>query len=360
MTQTVRLALLGLGLVGLRHAKVIIAHPGAELVGVVEPGEKGRQEAAKLGIECFDTLADLVEKTAPGGIIIATPTPLHIEQAMSCVRHGIPILIEKPLATSAHEARGLVEEAEAQQVPVLVGHHRRYNPLIERAREVIQSGGIGEVRAVQATCWFYKPNAYFDEAPWRKQQGAGPISVNLVHDVDLIRHLCGEIATVRAVAAPSRRGYENEDVAAAVFEFANGAVGTITVSDSIAAPWSWELTSREHPIYPPTPESCYLIGGSKASLSIPDLRVWSHGGAEPDWWSPISATSLTRASADPLVNQITHFVAVVRDGAEPFVSGREGLRTLEVVEAIQSAAATGQTVRLNTGERQRNAGGNIS
>lgn len=356
MTQSVRLALLGLGLVGLRHANAIIAHPGVELVGAVEPGKRGRQEAAALGVKCFDTLADLVKEAAPDGIIIATPTPLHIEQAMSCVQLGIPVLIEKPLATSADEARTLVDAAEAQNVSVLVGHHRRYNPLIERAREVIQSGGIGEVRAVQATCWFYKPNAYFDEAPWRKQQGAGPISVNLVHDVDLIRHLCGEIATVRAVAAPSRRGYENEDVAAAVFEFENGAVGTITVSDSIAAPWSWELTSREHPIYPPTPENCYLIGGSKASLSIPDLRVWSHDGAEPDWWSPISATCLTRAAADPLVNQITHFASVVRDGAEPFVSGREGLRTLEVVEAIQTAAATGHTIDLRAAVEPQSTG----
>jgi predicted dehydrogenase len=356
VTCSVRLAILGLGLIGLRHAKAIIALPDVELAGVVEPSGKGRAEAAKLGIACFDTLSELIEKGAPDGIIIATPTPLHAEQAMECVRSGIPILIEKPLATSAMDARALIKVADTQRVPVLVGHHRRYNPLIERAREVIQSGKIGGVRAVQATCWFYKPDAYFDEAPWRKQQGAGPISVNLVHDVDLIRHLVGEVTTVRDVAAPSRRGFANEDVAAAVLEFANGAVGTITVSDSIAAPWSWEMTSREHPIYPPTPESCYLIGGSKASLSIPDLRVWSHDGGEPDWWSPISATHLKCAAADPLVNQINHFASVVRDGAAPFVSGYEGLRTLQVVEAIQTAAATGQTIRLDGAEQQKPAG----
>lgn len=347
MIQSVRLAISGLGLVGLRHAQAIMAQPGVELVGVVEPNEKGRAEAANLAVACFDDLSDLIDQIRPDGVLIATPTSLHVEQAKICIDHGVPVLIEKPIATSSEAARAVVDIAEAQGVPVLVGHHRRYNPLIEKAREVITSGAIGEVRAVQATCWFYKPDPYFEEASWRKQQGAGPISVNLVHDVDLIRHLCGEVTTVRAVAALSRRGFENEDVAAAVLELEGGAIGTLTVSDSIAAPWSWELTAREHPIYPPTPESCYLIGGSKASLSVPDLRLWSHTGAVPDWWAPISATSLTRTAADPLMAQIAHFAEVIRGHEQPRVSGREGLRTLEVIEAIQNSARTGEMVRLS-------------
>lgn len=360
MAKNVRLALSGLGLVGLRHAAAIMSQPGVALVGVTDPGEKARADAARLDVSCFDTLEDMIDARQPDGIIIATPTPLHVAQAMTCVQRAIPVLIEKPVATSATEAQGLVEFAEATGVPVLVGHHRRYNPLIERAREVIQSGGLGDIRAVQATCWFYKPDAYFRNAPWRTKAGAGPILVNLVHDVDLIRHLCGEISTVRAVAAPSRRGFENEDVAAAVFEFANGAIGTITVSDSIAAPWSWEMTSRENPVYPPTPESCYQIGGSKASLSMPDLRVWSHAGDVPDWWTPISATSLTRDAADPLMNQIAHFAAVIQREAPPVVSGREGLRTLQVIEAIQIAAASGQAVHLPDTDAPQTAGGHAA
>ncbi|MEC7961798.1 MAG: gfo/Idh/MocA family oxidoreductase, partial [Pseudomonadota bacterium] len=120
-----------------------------------------------------------------------------------------------------------------------------------------------------------------------------------------------------------------------------------TVSDSIAAPWSWELTSREYPIYPPTPESCYLIGGSTGSLSVPDLRLWSHSGGAPDWWTPIAASSLTRAASDPLVNQMAHFASVVRGETAPLVSGREGLRTLQVIEAIQKAGETGLVQHIN-------------
>ena len=220
-----------------------------------------------------------------------------------------------------------------------------YNPIIRSAKDMIVSGKIGDVRAAHATCWFYKPDSYFDQAPWRKLAGAGPISVNLVHDIDLMRHLCGEVISVQAQATASRRGYENEDVAAAVLKFANGAIGTVTVSDSIVSPWSWEHTAKEYPVYPATQQSAYMIGGSLGALSIPDQSLWRHDEA-PDWWSPISATSSPIETSDPLVNQIQHFAEVITEGVEPRVSAREGLRTLRVVDAIQRAAATGETVTL--------------
>ncbi|SDJ29903.1 Gfo/Idh/MocA family protein [Aliiruegeria lutimaris] len=346
MTAEIRIAVAGVGLVGRRHVDAIARTAGAVLAGVVDPSEEGRAYADANGLRHFDTLEELLRAQVTDGVILSTPTPLHVEQAQACVAQGLPVLVEKPLATSAEAAAVLVAEAERKEVPILVGHHRRHNPLIRKAWELIDAGEIGQVRAVQATSWFYKPDGYFEVAPWRKQKGAGPISVNLVHDVDLMRHLCGEVISVQAQATPSLRGFENEDVAAAVFRFENGGIGTITVSDSIVAPWSWELTSQEYPIYPRTSESCYLIGGSHGALSLPDLRLWRHGG-ERDWWSPISATSMVRESSDPLLNQITHFAAVIRGEEAPLVSGREGLRTLRVVEAIQASAETGTTVTIS-------------
>ena len=345
MTASVRIALAGYGLVGRRHVDAIRQVQGVELCGIVEPAIAARDEASAAGFVCHASLSTLFKQAKPDGVILATPTPLHVEQALECVERGCPTLIEKPLATSAEAGRVLIEQADAAGVPLLVGHHRRHNPLIAKARDIIASDQIGNIRAVTATCWFYKPDHYFDEAPWRKQKGAGPISVNLVHDVDLIRHLVGEVVSVQAQAAPSSRGFENEEVAAAVLRFETGAVGTISVSDSVVSPWSWEHTSAEYPVYPVTSESCYLLGGTKGALSIPDLSVWSHG-ATPDWWSPISATRAPRASSDPLVNQIAHFADAIRGDAEPLVSGLEGLKTLRVVEAIQQSADTGETVML--------------
>lgn len=341
-----QLAIAGLGLVGKRHCEAIANVANAALVAVVDPSDEAAAYCQRHGLDHHADMEALFAERQPDGVILSTPTPLHVDQALRCVEHGCPVMVEKPLATSAAAAKPLLDAAKASNTPLLVGHHRRHNPLIRKAKQIIADGLIGDVRAVQATCWFYKPDPYFDIAPWRKLKGAGPISVNLVHDVDLLRYLCGEIVSVQAQAAPSARGFENEDVAAAVLRFQSGAVGTISVSDSIVAPWSWEMTSREYPVYPVTDQSCYHIGGSQASLSVPDLKLWSHG-QQRDWWSPLSATVMPRDASDPLINQIRHFAEVIAGRKQPLVSGEEGYRTLQVVEAIQEAAATGRTVALS-------------
>ena len=347
MSGTVKLVLVGLGLVGRRHADVIAKTKSAELVAIVDPSKDAQNYARKKSLKAYHSLEDMFTEQCPDGIILATPTLMHSEQAFYCIQRTCPVMIEKPIATSSQEALALVEKAESLDVPVLVGHHRRYNPIIQRANKVITSGEIGKVRAVHANCWFYKSDEYFDEAAWRKKRGAGPISVNLAHDIDLFRYFCGEIDFVQAQTAKSIRGFENEDVAGALLRFRNGAIGTISVSDSIVSPWSWEMTSKENPVYPPTSESCYFIGGSHGSLSIPDLTLWGQN-SERDWWKPLEALSMDHEPADPLYNQIIHFIDVIKKEENPIVSGREGLFTLRVIEAIQKSALTQQSVKVES------------
>lgn len=351
--EPISLAICGFGLVGQRHAEAARDLSEVRIEAVVDPSPGGQDGAAQAGLKCYPSLEALFAAQRVDGVIVATPTPLHVEHALLAIGQGCPVLVEKPIATSVEAARALVTASIAKAVPVLVGHHRRYNPLIEAAHAVIAEGRIGAVRAVTATCWFYKPDAYFDVAPWRKALGAGPVSVNLVHDIDLIRYLCGAVVSVSAVAAPSARGYANEDVAAAVLTLATGAIATISVSDSIVAPWSWEMTSGENPVYPQTSESCYMIGGSRGGLSIPDLRVWSHEDGQQDWWTPITTDAVRWEASDPLVNQIKHFRDVIAEGVAPLVSAGEGLETLRVIEAIQTSVTTGQPVHLHETEMSR-------
>ena len=340
MTKLVKLAVVGAGLVGRRHIAAIAQSAEAELTAVVEPAG-----AAFGDVPVFKDVAALFAGAEVDGVILSTPTKLHVDGALECIARGIPVLVEKPLATTVYEARQIATASDQRGVPVLVGHHRRHNPIIQKAAALIQSGAIGRVRAAQSTCWFYKPDDYFDVAPWRTQKGAGPISVNLVHDIDLMRYFCGEVVAVQAQMAPSLRGFENEDLAAAVLRFANGAICTVSVSDSVVAPWSWEMTSAENPVYPVTDQSCYVIGGSEGSLSLPDMRLWRHDG-DRSWWNPMSATVSARGAADPLIRQIDHFAEVIRGGAAPLVSALEGLRTMQVIEAIQAAAETQQLVQI--------------
>ena len=340
------MALVGAGLVGRRHAVAIRSVRNVDLVAVVDPADEGRSHALDNGIPHFASMSRMFEECAPDGVILATPTTLHVGQGLECVERGCPVFVEKPIAVASDEALVLGTAADRAQVPILVGNHRRHNPLIQAAHEAISSGRVGAVRAVHANCWFYKPDEYFESAPWRKRQGAGPVSVNLVHDIDLMRYLAGEVVGAQALSTPSDRGFENESVAGSLLKFESGAIGTITVSDSIVAPWSWEMTSREYPIYPSTAESSYLIGGSHGSLSIPDLRLWTYQDGRRDWWTPISSTYLKCETSDPLVNQVAHFVDVARGIAAPLVSGWEGLKTLQVIEAIQDASISGQQVKV--------------
>lgn len=345
MSQKTQIAVAGFGLVGRRHAEVIRRAPDMVLSAIVEPHPEGQVAAGALDVPVFSSLEEMLSVSDPDGVVLATPTPLHLEQGLTCISARCPLLIEKPIAVTSEEARQLTEAADKAGVAMLVGHHRRHNGMVQAAKRALADGVVGDIRAVQATCWFYKPDHYFDVAPWRTRKGAGPISVNLVHDVDLLRHFCGEVTSVQAIAVPSRRGFENEDLATAVLIFQSGAIATISVSDSIVSPWSWELTARENPAYPATSESCYLIGGSTGGLSLPDLRVWKHAEA-PDWWTPISAQNLTCRMEDPLAVQMAHFAAVIAGQEKPLVSGWEGLKSLEVVEAVALSSMSGRKISL--------------
>ena len=108
--QQVRLAIVGLGLVGCRHASAIQQVANATLCAIVDPYDNGRQEAAALGVPCFDDLQAMIKAEKPDGIILATPTKLHAEQGVHCVSANIPVLVEKPLADNLQEARSLVEQ----------------------------------------------------------------------------------------------------------------------------------------------------------------------------------------------------------------------------------------------------------
>ena len=345
MSHKTRIAVAGFGLVGRRHAEVIRRAPDMTLSAIVEPSQEGRVAASALDLPVYASLEEMLAASIPDGVVLATPTPLHLDQGLACITSGCPVLIEKPIAVTSNDARQLTDAADKAGVPLLVGHHRRHNGMVKAAKHALMEGAVGDIRAIQATCWFYKPDHYFDVAPWRTKKGAGPISVNLVHDVDLLRHFCGDVTSVQAIAVPSRRGFENEDLATAVLTFQSGAIATISVSDSIVAPWSWELTARENPAYPATSESCYLIGGSKVGLSLPDWRVWQHQDA-PDWWTPISAQTLTCRMDDPLAVQMAHFAALIAGREAPLVSGWEGLKSLEVVEAVARSSETGREISL--------------
>ncbi|MET4792764.1 putative dehydrogenase [Bradyrhizobium japonicum] len=229
-------------------------------------------------------------------------------------------------------------------VPLLTGHHRRHNPMIQRAKAEIDSGRLGQIVSVHGMFWLIKPDDYFD-VTWRREKGAGPVFLNLIHDVDLLRYLCGDIVSVQAAQSNRLRGHAVEETAVIILHFASGALGTVNVSDTIQSPWSWEFTAGENPAYSHTQEACYQIGGTRASLAIPQLDLWRHP-SKASWWAPIERERLRYEKQDPLGLQIANFCRVIRGTTEPVVSGREGLKTLRVIDAIKRAAETGDFISV--------------
>lgn len=347
MTATTRIAVAGAGLIGKRHVDAILAVREAEIACVIDPADAAGDIAARAGAPHVRDLETALRNGGIDGVILATPNHLHAEGALACIAAGLPVLVEKPLASSVDDARRIVAAGEAAGVPVVVGHHRHHNPIIAKARELIAGGALGRIVSVQATTWFYKPPDYFETA-WRRKAGAGPIFINLIHDIDLMQHFAGPAREVHAMQSSAVRGFEVEDTAAIILRFASGALGTMNLSDTVTAPWSWEMTAGENPVYPRTTETAYWIGGTRASLSVPNLALWSHPDVR-SWWSPIAATNLPRETSDPLLRQVAQFRDVIRLGAAPLVSGRDGLAALAAIEAVKRSADTGAPVRLGAG-----------
>lgn len=339
-----RIAVAGAGLIGKRHVQAVDRCDTAVVSAIVDPDPATGDFAGSIGCDWYASVADMLGAGSPDGVIVATPNQMHVENGLACVRAGVPVLVEKPIADNSASAAQLVDEAADLNVPVLVGHHRRHNPLISAARQQIENGSIGDIVAVHAACWLYKPDDYFDVA-WRTREGAGPVFINLIHDIDLLRYLVGDVVSVQAAESDHARKHDVEDTAAIIVSFANGALGTITVSDSIVAPWSWELTAAENPAYPETRETCYFIGGTRGSLEIPKGKIWSQDG-ERSWWQPINQTVYDAAKRDPLDAQIDHFCQVIAGVEKPIVSGFEGLKSLKVIEAIKASAREGKRIDL--------------
>ena len=340
----VQIAVAGAGLIGKRHAEAIARNRSASVSAIVDPAPAAQSFAAAGGYQWYGCIADMLEADPPHGVVIATPNQLHVENGLQCVRAGVPVLVEKPIADTARSAAQLVDEADRLGVPVLVGHHRPHNPIIRAAHERIKGGDVGDIVAVHAACWLYKPDDYFDVA-WRTQPGAGPVFINLIHDIDLLRYLVGDIVSVQAADSSNTRNNAVEDTAAVIVRFEGGALGTITVSDTVVAPWSWELTAAENPAYPETQETCYFIGGTRGALEIPKGKIWTQH-EERGWWQPIHHSSYEVIDRDPLDEQIAHFCKVIAGAEQPLVSGREGLKSLQVVEAIKTAASQDTRVEL--------------
>jgi predicted dehydrogenase len=347
--NAVRISVAGAGLIGKRHIEEVEACPRTQLASIVDPGPGGPEAAGRFGVPLFRSLDELFDRDRPDGVILATPNTMHVDGGLQCVAAGVPVIVEKPIGDTVAGATRLVEAGEAAGVPVLTGHHRNYSPIMARARELVRGGRLGRIVAVTGTALFHKPDEYFDSGDgWRRRPGGGPMLLNLTHEINNLQSMVGDIVRVQAVTSTAVRGFPVEDTAAMVFTFAGGALGTFLLSDTAASARSWEQTSQENKAYPwYGDEDCYHLAGTAGSLSIPTMRLKIFPGRR-SWYEPFHVSTEAVERSDPLAGQVAHFAAVIRGAEQPICTGRDGLRTLLVTEAVAEAARTGRPVDVGS------------
>lgn len=324
-----------------------MASESTQLSAIIDPSPNAAPLAAKYGVPLYVTLAEAFAKDKPDGAVLATPNHLHLAHAKTCMDAGIPMLLEKPIAVTLTEAYELLAYQQRTQAVILIGHHRAHSPIMTKAKEVIDSGKLGKLVAVMGSALFVKPDHYFDDGPWRREMGAGPILLNMIHEVHNLRMLCGEIAQVQALTSHAVRGFAVEDTVAINLRFASGCLGTFILSDCAASAKSWEQTSQENKAYSSyDDEDCYAIAGTHGSLSVPTMRLKSYAKDEDrSWWKPFDTRVVAMECSDPIAHQMEHFGKVVRGEVAPLVSALDGMQNLKITDAIVKSAKTGQVIQ---------------
>ena len=339
----VRLASIGAGMIGQVHARVLARLDECEYVALCDADPVKEKMAAELGTTYYRDAREMMDREKLDGVVISVPNEMHEAVSTGCAERGLHIFMEKPIATTLESADRMIANARKNNVRILVGHHRRFNPLINAARDAVRSGELGNLVGVSVLWCMYKPSEYFVAGDWRRRKGGGPLLINTIHEMDNLRYVCGEISRVYAEVSNTTRGFEVEDTVSVSVRFKDGALASILMSDTAPSLWGYECTTGENPFFYPTKGDIYRYLGTKASLTFPGLvKVHYADPAKVGWQHPITTTQLAAPKHDTYVEQMRHFCRVVKGEDEPRTSGEDGRRTLEVIMAV---AESGQTNR---------------
>lgn len=317
----------GGGLIGIRHVQSVLAHDKCHLVGLVDPDMTIAADVPR-----FASMAGV--DVPVDGAIIATPTHLHAAHGAEAAARGWHMLIEKPVAGTLKDAKALETTLKRTDVQSLVGHHRRYHASVQQLKALVADGVIGEVINASLIWAMCKPDEYF-QGNWRTA-GGSPVMINLVHDIDILRFVVGEISHSVALKGQSLRGFDRIESGAIALAFENGATGTISFADTSPSPWGFEAGTGENPNIGTTKQDMMWITGTKGGLSFPSMTVW-HGS---DWGSASQPSPIVPAQNEkpPLAAQLDHFLKVM-DGADAMIDVSDATRTLAVAEVIEHQLA---------------------
>jgi predicted dehydrogenase len=297
---SLRVGVIGVGVMGSNHARVLAELPGVKLVGVADPDRKRCDQVARsLGCASFSDAADLI-RHGVDAVTIAAPTHLHRDIAIGCAGRGIHVMVEKPIASTVEESRAIVAAAKRAGVTLMVGHVERFNPAVQSIKRAIKDQNILSIAITRV-------------GPFPPRMSNVGVVIDLaVHDIDLIRWFTdSEIVEIQPQTSSAVA--EREDIALLQFRTASGVLAHINTN--------WLTPFKARTIHIATRDK-YLIG------DLLTLQVTECFGFQPD--GSYSMRHLSVGYAEPLRSELVAFVNAIRSGETPAVTGEEAVASLEI------------------------------
>src|SRR3954468_5974277 len=311
--KDVRLGVVGVGIMGSNHARVLADLSGVKVVGIADPGASNRGLLAQIvNCEVCDDVEDLI-KLGVDALSIAAPTHLHHALALVAMRRGIHVMVEKPIASNVAEGRAIVAAARRSGVTLMVGHVERFNPAVQAIKEAIKGEDILSIAITRV-------------GPFPPRMSNVGVVIDLaVHDIDLIRWFTdSEITEVQPQLKSAIA--EREDIALLQFRTASGVLAQINTN--------WLTPFKTRTVHIATRKK-YLIG------DLLTRQVTECFGFQPD--GSYSMRHLSAGHAEPLRSELFAFVKAIREKQPPAVTGAEGVASLEVaMRCLQGEVAPAQ------------------
>jgi UDP-N-acetylglucosamine 3-dehydrogenase len=304
-----RVGVVGVGVMGANHARVLTDLPGVKLVGIADPDP--RQRAMVCDVLGCAGHADVEDLIASGvdAVTIAAPTHLHRDLALTCIRKGVHILVEKPIAPSVEEGRAIIAAAARAGVTLMVGHVERFNPAVEAIKEAIRHEDILSIAITRV-------------GPFPPRMSNVGVVIDLaVHDIDLICWFT-DSDIVEVQPQLSNAVAEREDIALLQFRTASGVLAHINTN------WLTPFKARSVTV---ATRKKYIMG------DLLTRQVTECFGFQPD--GSYSMRHLSVGHAEPLRAELQAFMKAIRLGEEPAVTGEEGVASLEIaIRCLEGSA----------------------
>src|SRR5438874_7583272 len=315
--DALRVGVIGVGVMGSNHARVLAELPGVKLVGVADPDRKRRDQVAQsLGCASFADADDLVRRGVDA-VTIAAPTHFHRDIAIDCAARGIHVMVEKPIASTVEESRAIVAAARRAGVTLMVGHVERFNPAVQSIKRAIKDQDILSIAITRV-------------GPFPPRMSNVGVVIDLaVYDIDLIRWFTdSEIVEIQPQTSSAVA--EREDIALLQFRTASGVLAHINTN------WLTPFKARSVTV---ATRGKYVMG------DLLTRQVTECFGFKPD--GSYSMRHLPVGHDEPLRAELIAFVGAVRSGGVPAVTGDEGVASLEIAtRCLESPARPASSARM--------------